>query len=126
MLLIEREWVAHYINPTICIRKPVLFCGAPSLFFGFATGFRLFPGISAQYPGFYSRPQTTGSGLCRRPMFILLYLLTTLIRVHIDNIYEFNNNTLILITMKRLTNIITKINSIIAELGTAAAYAIKH
>jgi len=28
--------------------------------------------------------------------------------------------------MKRLTNIIKKINSIMAELGTAAAYAIKH
>jgi len=28
--------------------------------------------------------------------------------------------------MKRLTNIITKINSIMAELGTAAAYAIRH
>jgi len=31
-----------------------------------------------------------------------------------------------LITMKKLTNIITKINSIMAELGTAAAYAIRH
>ena len=51
---------------------------------------------------------------------------TTSTRLPHDNIYEFNNNTLILITMKRLTNIITKINSIMAELGTAAAYAIRH
>jgi len=28
--------------------------------------------------------------------------------------------------MKRLTNIITKINKVMEELGTAAAYAIKH
>jgi hypothetical protein len=57
---------------------------------------------------------------------VSLYILTTLTRYPYDNIYEFNNNTLILITMKRLTNIITKINSIMTELGTAAAYAIKH
>jgi hypothetical protein len=54
---------------------------------------------------------------------VSLYILTTLTRYPYDNIYEFNNNTLILITMKRLTNIITKINSIMTELGTAAAYA---
>ena len=50
--------------------------------------------------------------------------------------YEYDGNPIIymnltitnkyLITMKRLTNIMTKINSIMAELGTAAAYAIRH
>ena len=96
MLLIERDGVAYYIYLTIHIRKRVSFYRGPHLFSGFAARFQLFHTFFSQGSGFYSRPQTTGSGLCRRPMFILLYLLTTLIRVHIDNIYEFNNNNLIL------------------------------
>ena len=96
MLLIERDGVAYYIYLTICIRKRVSFYRGPHLFLGFAARFQLSHAFFSQGSGFCPGATDRTRPLCLLP-HNTLHIPTTSTRLSCDNIYEFNNTTLILI-----------------------------